>query len=141
MFVNKVKNSGILPLDLIDFRTDLEIVSFDIKNLLFQGLIVKEKEFKAALAAVDMANFAGKAVAFTCSTDAIIPSWIYLSLADKFHKAVAYYDFKTVELLRLDLWKKQILAADFSSYKDQKVVIRDRKSTRLNSSHVKISYA
>jgi len=126
MFVNKVENSGILALDLIDFKTTLEIIEFDIKTLFYQEIIVKEKEFKAALTALELRPFIGKAVAFTCSVDAIIPPWIYMALADKFHPNVAYYDFKSVEALELELWTQNLKRADLSPYKDQKVVVRAR---------------
>lgn len=126
MFVNKVENSGILALDLIDFKTTLEIIEFDIKTLFYQEMIVKEKEFKAALAALELTPFTGKVVAFTCSVEAIIPPWIYMALADKFHADVAYYDFKSVETLGLELWTQNLKLADLSQYQNQKVVVRAR---------------
>ena len=126
MFVNKVENSGILALDLIDFKTTLEIIEFDIKTLFYQEMIVKEKEFKAALAALDLKPFMGKTVAFTCSVDAIIPPWVYMALVEKFHADVAYYDFKSVEAIELDLWTQHLKLADLSPYQDQKVVVRAR---------------
>ncbi|PUV24785.1 DUF2480 family protein [Sphingobacterium athyrii] len=126
MFVNKVENSGILALDLIDFKTTLEIIEFDIKALFYQEMIVKEKEFKAALAALELTPFIGKAVAFTCSVDAIIPPWVYMALAEKFHPDVVYYDFKSVETMELELWTQHLKLADLSLYRDQKVVIRAR---------------
>ncbi|MFU1856870.1 hypothetical protein BWD42_00975 [Sphingobacterium sp. CZ-UAM] len=126
MFVNKVENSGILALDLIDFKPTVDIIDFDIKTLFFQEMIVKEKEFKAALAALELTPYKGKAVAFTCSADAIIPPWVYMALAEKFHAEVAYYDFKTVETLELELWTQNLTRADLSSYLGQKVVVRAR---------------
>ncbi|WP_104380952.1 DUF2480 family protein [Sphingobacterium sp. HMA12] len=126
MFVNKVENSGILAFDLIDFKNRVEIVEFDIKILFYQEMIVREKDFKAALAALDLKPFTGKAVAFTCSVDAIVPPWVYMALAEKFHAIVAYYNFKSVETMELELWTQHLNHADLSLYQDQKVVIRAR---------------
>ncbi len=126
MFVNKVENSGILALDLIDFKTTLEIIEFDIKTLFYQEMIVKEKEFKAALVLLDLTPFSGKAIAFTCSVDAIVPPWIYMALAEKFQAEVAYYDFKSAVALELELWRQNLSVADLSKYQDQKVVVRAR---------------
>lgn len=126
MFVNKVENSGILAFDLIDFKNIVEIIEFDIKILFYQEMIVREKEFKASLAALDLKPFMGKAVAFTCSVDAIIPPWVYMALAEKFHSDVVYYDFKSVETMELELWTQHLKLADLSLYQDQKVVIRAR---------------
>ena len=110
MFINKVENTGILALDLIDFKTDLAILSFDIKTLLYQEAIVKEKEFREALAAVDWSAFRNKAVAISCSVDAIIPPWVYMALAEKLHPVAAYYDFKAMEDLEIDLWMQALQA-------------------------------
>ncbi|WP_293945908.1 MULTISPECIES: DUF2480 family protein [unclassified Sphingobacterium] len=126
MFVNKVENSGILALDLIDFKNVVEIIEFDIKILFYQEMIVREKEFRAALVTLDLSSFLSKAVAFTCSVDAIIPPWVYMALAEKFHAKVAYYDFKSVETMELELWTQNLIHADLSGYQDQKVVVRAR---------------
>ncbi|HAK29195.1 MAG TPA: hypothetical protein DCO90_08125, partial [Sphingobacterium sp.] len=97
MFINKVENTGILALDLIDFKPKLAILSLDIKTLLYQEAIVKEKEFREALTAVDWSTFQNRAVAISCSVDAIIPPWVYMALAEKLHPVAVYYYFKTVE--------------------------------------------
>lgn len=126
MFINKVENTGILALDLIDFKTNLAILSFDIKTLLYQEAIVKEKEFREALAAVDWSAFRNKAVAISCSVDAIIPPWVYMTLAEKLHPVAAYYDFKDVEALAIDLWRQTLRSTDLSHFQNQKVVVRAR---------------
>ncbi|WP_333864555.1 DUF2480 family protein [Sphingobacterium sp.] len=126
MFVNKVENTGILALDLIDFKTNLTVESFDIKVLLYQEAIVREKEFREALAAIDWSVFANKAVGISCSVDAIIPPWVYMTLAEKLHPIAAYYDFKDVEELAIDLWSQTLRSTDLSHFQSQKVVIRAR---------------
>lgn len=126
MFVNKVENTGILALDLINFKTNLTIESFDIKVLLYQEAIVREKEFREALAAVDWSVFANKAVAISCSVHAIIPPWVYMTLAEKLHPIAAYYDFKDAEELAIDLWRQAFRSVDLSHFQNQKVVVRAR---------------
>lgn len=126
MFINKVENTGILALDLIDFKNNLAILSFDIKTLLYQEAIIKEKEFREALAAVDWSAFRNKAVAISCSVDAIIPPWVYMTLAEKLHPVAAYYDFKDVEALAIDLWRQTLRSTDLSHFQNQKVVVRAR---------------
>ena len=126
IFVNKVEASGIVALDLMDYRPTVEVVEFDIKGLLFMEMIVKEKEFKAALSNIDFSPYEGKAVAFVCSADAIIPPWVYTELAVVFQGHAAYVDFNDKAGMELDLWKKNLLAADLSSYEGKKVVVRAR---------------
>ncbi|HRD57906.1 MAG TPA: DUF2480 family protein, partial [Ferruginibacter sp.] len=76
-FVNKVAESGILTLNLEDYFPKQEIAVFDLKDFLFMGLILKEKDFREALKQLDVTPYQDKVVALTCSTDAIIPVWAY----------------------------------------------------------------
>lgn len=125
-FVNKVEASGIIAFDLIDFRPTVEIIGFDIKNLLFMEMIVKEKEFRLAVDQMDFTSLANKAVAVHCSVDAIIPSWVYMVLADRLHGNAAYFDFKDVPSLELDLWRSNVLDAELATFENKKVVVRAR---------------
>lgn len=75
--VNKVAESGIITLNLEEFLPN-EIAAFDIKKFLFMELILKEKDFRAALKDFDWNIYQGKYVYITCSVDAIIPVWAYM---------------------------------------------------------------
>jgi hypothetical protein len=125
-FINKVEAAGIMAFDLLDFKPNAEIMSFDIKDLLFMGLIVKEKEFKTAISEVDFSVFSGKTTAVHCSADAIIPPWVYIIIADKLYDNGVYFDFMDVQSLELEQWKSNIRNAPVSFFENQKVVIRAR---------------
>lgn len=127
IFINKVEASGIIALDLIDYKPSIIVTEFDIKNLLYMNLIVKEKEFRALLSQMDLTPYQGKAIAFICSVDAIIPQWVYMSLAEKFEGVATYIDFKDKESIIVDLWKENLSKTDLSSYNNQKVVVRARE--------------
>ena len=71
--VNKVANSGLITLNLEDYLPKEEAVVFDLKDHLFMGLILKEKDFREALKNMDWTPYKDKNVAITCSADAIIP--------------------------------------------------------------------
>jgi len=79
--VNKVAESGLITLDLEEYYPKEEIVVFDLKAHLFMGLILKEKDFRAALQNIDWSQYQSKNVALTCSADAIIPMWAYMLVA------------------------------------------------------------
>jgi hypothetical protein len=49
-----------------------------LKDYLFMGLILKEKDFREALKKEDWEKFRNKYVAVTCTADAIIPIWAYM---------------------------------------------------------------
>jgi hypothetical protein len=76
--VNKVAESGLVSFDIEQFYPKEDIAVFDLKDYLFMGLILKEKDFRAALVTTDWAVFENKYVGIICSADAIIPMWAYM---------------------------------------------------------------
>ena len=124
VIVNKVAESALQTIDLEAWIPTEEPVVFDLKEFLFMGLIVKEKEFRASLQQTDTSVFNGKVVLVTCSADAIIPMWAYMLVA-----ALLQPVAKEVVLESKEEWKKRklleaIAALDISTYKDQRVVIK-----------------
>lgn len=79
--INRVANSGLLTFNLEDLYPEGEVVSFDIKDYLYMGLILKEKDFREALKEHDWTRYEGKVLAVFCSEDAIIPVWAYMLVA------------------------------------------------------------
>src|SRR3954463_7571386 len=78
VIINKVTESALTTIDLEEYYPKGETAVFDLKDHLFMGLILKEKDFRAALQTFDWEIFRGKYVAVTCSADAIIPMWAYM---------------------------------------------------------------
>ena len=79
--INKVAESGLITIDLEKFYPKGETMVFDLKDYLFMGMILKEKEFREALKKQDWEKFRDKNVAVTCTADAIIPVWAYMLIA------------------------------------------------------------
>ncbi|WP_336960281.1 DUF2480 family protein [Chryseobacterium contaminans] len=128
VFVNKAAASGIIAFDFSDYKPTTEIIELDIKDYLFMGMIVKEKEFKESISAVDYSVYQNKAVGIVCSTDAIIPPWAYMFLMEKLSPYAVYVDLNSAEKILLDLWKRRLIYADLKHFKDQKVVVRAHSS-------------
>ena len=121
--INKVAESGLISLDLTQFIPSTEIVLFDIKQYLFMELILKEKDFRAALTAADLSIYQDKIVGIYCSTDAIIPMWANMLIASAlqpYAKAIYFGDEKKV---REQILLEGIALIDPSEYSDQCVVI------------------
>ena len=77
--INKVAESGLITIDLEKYLPQKEEVTvFDLKDFLFMGMILKEKDFREALKLHDWERYRNKNVAITCSADAIIPVWAYM---------------------------------------------------------------
>mgnify|MGYP000061737075 FL=1 len=75
---NKVKESGLIQLDLEDFLPKEAPISLDLSEQLWQGFVLKEKEFRSWIKETDWSIYANKPVRIHCSTDAIIPTWAYM---------------------------------------------------------------
>lgn len=126
IFINKAAVSGIISFDLLDYKPTMEVMELDIKDHLFMGMIVKEKEFKESISTIDFSIYDGKAVAVFCSTDSIIPPWAYMLLVEKLYSHAIYTDFNSPGNVMLDLWKQNLLSAELEQYKDLKVVVKAR---------------
>ena len=123
-FVNKVAESGLVSFDLEEYYPKGEIKTFDLKEYLFMGLILKEKDFRAALQSTDWAVYQDAYVAITCTADAIIPMWAYMLVASylqPFAKEVVFGDEKK---LVSTLLLKNLAAVKGEDYTDQRVVVK-----------------
>ena len=76
--INKVSESGLITLDLEKYYPKEETAIFDLKEFLFMGLILKEKEFREALKNFDWEIYSNKNAGLVCTADAIIPPWAYM---------------------------------------------------------------
>jgi len=77
--INKVAESGLVTIDLEKYLPGKEeVIVFDLKDFLFMGMILKEKDFREALKQQAWEKYRNKSVAITCSADAIIPVWAYM---------------------------------------------------------------
>ncbi len=121
---NKVAESGIITIDLESFFPNEEIIELDIKAMLFQGLLLKEKDFRETLKKTDWSVYANKTVALLCSTDAIIPQWAYMLLTYYLLTVTAKIYFGTKENVECDLLLENINNTDATKYAGQKVVIK-----------------
>ena len=124
VIINRVANSGLLTIDLEDFLPKAAIKVFDMKDHLFRGLILKEKEFREALKSFDWEPYRDAYVAITCTTDAIIPMWAYM-LITVYAEPVAKDVFVgTAEEMHKYIFLKNIATIDAEAYKDQRVIIK-----------------
>lgn len=123
--MNKVAESGIITLDLAPYLvTDDEMMVFDLKPFLFREMILKEKDYRAALQTHDWQQYAGKHVALLCSADAIIPVWAYMLASSYLQPVCASVYFGTKEELQKMLLNQRLHALHLEEYNDQRVVIK-----------------
>ncbi len=122
--VNKVSESGLITLDLEQYYPREEVVLFDLKDYLFMGLILKEKDFREALKNRDWEAYRNKYVGVTCSADAIIPPWAYMLAASYLQpvaKDVIMGDEKEVHKT---IFLQNIQGIDVNEFTGQRVVVK-----------------
>ena len=124
VIINKVGESALITLNLEEYFPKEEIALFDMKDHLFMGLILKEKDFREALKNLDLNIYANKAVAVTCSADAVIPIWAYMLVASYLQPVAKEVIFGTEEELKKQLLMRNIAQLNLSDFTDKRVVIK-----------------
>ncbi|MVZ64820.1 DUF2480 family protein [Sphingobacterium sp. DK4209] len=122
--VNKVAQSGLITVDLANYAPKEPIVIYDIKDNLFHGLILKEKDFREFIKTHDWSQYSGQHVGIICSTDAIVPTWAYMLLTTKMIDYAASVRFGDEDSVRTRLFEKALENIDFSQYQDQRIVVK-----------------
>lgn len=122
--VNRVANSSLVTLDLEEFYPAGEVVSFDLKDYLFMGLILKEKDFREALAAHNWTQYTGKNLAVYCSADAVIPMWAYMLVATYAAPHACDIAQTTPDQYPEVAFQKKLATLDVTIYADKRLVIK-----------------
>ena len=118
------ENKNLITFDLEDYYPEGERILFDIKDWLFEGLILKEKDFRKYVADYDWSQYQNAYIVFTCSTEAIIPGWAYLlltSAALPYAKKITVGSLENLETL---LYQNIINTLDLSNYQNKFVIIK-----------------
>ncbi len=122
--VNRVANSGLITLNLEEDFPKAELYIFDLKDYLYMELVLKEKEFRAALKEHDWSQYEGKNLAVYCSTDAIIPVWAYMlvsTYAEPFAEKIIFGDADQF----YKIWYSEILNnKKYEQYEGKRIVIK-----------------
>jgi hypothetical protein len=123
-FVNRVAQSALTTINLEELIHPGERVVYDIKENLFMGLMLREKDFREFIKTHDWSQYTGKNVGIICSADAIVPTWAYMLLATKLQPHVNKYVFGTLEALEQELFHDAIAKINAADYQDGKLVIK-----------------
>ena len=122
--INKVALSPLLSLDLEEYYPKEPIVVFVLKPHLFMELILKEKDFRAALQNHDWEQYRDKIVAVTCTTDAIIPVWAYMLVASYLQPVAKEIVFGDEKLALQQQFLKNISSIDPNEFAEKRIVVK-----------------
>ena len=121
---NKVAESGLVNFDLSQLVPKGERIGIDLKDFLFQGLILKEKDFREKVAAINAEHYSGSYVYIYNSADAIVPLWAYFLLTAKITgsaKKIVYGNREDLEVL---LMHNALQTYDFTELTDKRVLVK-----------------
>ncbi len=122
--VNRVAQSKLVVIDLEDFYPLGNRVLFDIKDWLYEGYVLREKDFRAYVKDHNWSQYQDQFIALTCSTDAIIPAWAYILISIElasFSKKTVIGDLKALET---SIYQDIIYNLDCSVYQDKPIIIK-----------------
>ena len=122
--INRVAQSKLVVIDLEDFYPQGKRVLFDIKDWLYEGLVLREKDFRKHVADHDWSQYENQYVALICSTDAIVPAWAYMLITIElasYSKKAIIGDLNTLET---SIYQNIINDLDLDSYQDKPIIIK-----------------
>lgn len=123
-FVNKVSASGLITINLEEYYNKGERVVYDIKENLFHGLMLREKDFREFIKNHDWSQYQDKNIAVICSADAIVPTWAYMLLASKMKPYANEVVFGSLDVLESVLFAKSLASIDLNSLVGERVVVK-----------------
>lgn len=124
LITNKVAESSLITIDLESYYPKGKTGVFDLKDHLFMGLILKEKEFREELKNIDWKKYLDKNVCITCSQDAVIPIWAYMLVATYLQPVAKEILFGDEDFLHRTLFLKNLARINVNDFVDKRVVIK-----------------
>ena len=122
--VNRVANSSLVTLDLEKYYHQGQRVVWDIKEHLFQGLILKEKDFRKFVSDHDWSQYQDQNVSIVCTADAIVPTWAYMLVAVALEPYAHHFVFGDLAALEQSLFQKALERIPLEEYRDAKVIVK-----------------
>ncbi|HMB62229.1 MAG TPA: DUF2480 family protein [Eudoraea sp.] len=122
--LNRVAQSKLITLDLEDYYPEGNRIALDIKDWLFEGYILKEKDFRNHVENHDWQQYAGAYVALHCSTEAIIPGWAYMLITTRLQPYAKRVITGDLEALETSVYQTIIEQMDMAPFKDKPVIIK-----------------
>ena len=122
--INKVKDSGLVSIDLAKYNPKQSIEVIDLSDQLWQGLVLKEKDFRQWIKENDWKQYEGKVVLITCTTDAIIPAWAYMLVGSALQDIVSFYANTSIEEITKQMIVSEIEKTELSKIINARVIVK-----------------
>jgi len=136
--INRVEKSGLITIDLDELKVSKNIFEVDIKKWLFEGLFLKEKEYRKEIQNHNWSQYENSYVYIHCSSDAIIPTWAFMLISAQLENHTEKIVVGNIKKLYERIYEDSINLIDFSIYNDSSVVIKgcSDKNIPLSAYHL-----
>lgn len=138
---NKVEKSGLVNLDLNDLVPKGVRSVVDVKDFMFEGVMIREKHFRELVDSHDWSAFQGHFVGITCSVDAIVPLWVFMILASKLEPYAALIIRGNKAHIEGALLRRAIEQVDLKQYQDKRVIVKGCGGSIPESAYIGIVYS
>ena len=122
--INRVANSDLITIDLTDYAPNIQILELDLKHFLFEGFILKEKDFRASLKEFDFSGYENKVVAVFCSSDCIIPMWAFMLVTSCLNNVASEIYSGNKNTVFQQLFLRNIENIKTLKFKNKKVIVK-----------------
>ncbi|MFI5203198.1 MAG: DUF2480 family protein [Flavobacteriales bacterium] len=122
--INKVAQSGIIQLDLSEMVMQGNRMTIDLKENLFEGVLLREKDFREFIKTNDWNKYKDALVNVTCTADAVIPSWAYMLITSALAGIAKKIVFGDRDKLETVIWNDVFDKLNTSAYTDARVVVK-----------------
>lgn len=121
---NKVAESSLITFNLEDLYQLGPRSTFDLKDFLFQELLLREKDYRQQLLDLDWAQYAGHFVNIQCSADAIVPQWAFMLAATYLEPVAKRVVMGSSETLETVLFLESLANLDVEQFRDERVIVK-----------------
>ncbi len=122
--VNRIAQSKLITLDLEDFYPKGERILLDISQWLYEGLILREKEFRTYLEKEEWEQYQDTFIALSCSSGAIIPGWAYMLITTKLQPYAKRVVVGNLEVLETSIFQEIVANMDVTAFDEKSVIIK-----------------
>jgi hypothetical protein len=122
--INKVANSSLEVFDLEDYYPSGIRTQIDISQWLYEGFLLKEKDFREALKNHDWSQYQNHLVAIHCSTDAILPAWASILVTTHVSSFAQKVVLGTINDLETSLYQEILSKIDYTQYQDKPIILK-----------------
>jgi hypothetical protein len=122
--INRVAASSLIQLSPEDWYDVRPRFSLDLADYLFQGLVLKELDFRSAMKTHDWEKYRGGILCIFCSADAIVPVWAFMLIsvhATAFDVQVEFCEPSELDAILYDRVIQNLNPEDFAN---RKVIIK-----------------